>query len=55
MEVVANGLRQSIHDRKPTTDADDWGGVVGLTWMVGYWATLIPIWVHHVVGELGTR
>lgn len=55
MRVVVGGLRTSIHDRKPTTDADDWGGIVGLIWMTGYWATLIPIWVHHVVGELGTR
>jgi len=42
------GLADAIHQRKPRTDANSWGGAIGLTWMVAYWATLIPLWVHHV-------
>jgi len=49
-KLLANGLDRSIHERNRSSDAEAWGGVVGLTWMVSYWATLIPIWVNHVVG-----
>ena len=42
------GLRDSIHQRSPRTDAKAWGGLIGLTWMVAYWASLIPLWVHAV-------
>lgn len=52
---LANGLRRSIHERNRATDADAWGGLVGLVWMVAYWATLIPIWVHHVVRVFSTH
>jgi hypothetical protein len=51
-ELLAEGLRRSLHVRKRTTDAAAWGGWVGLTWMVAYWATLIPLWVHVVVRVL---
>ena len=47
--LVKQGLRRSIHARNRTTDADAWGRLVGLTWMAGYWATLIPMWVNQVV------
>jgi hypothetical protein len=53
--TVRNGLAESIHVRNRRTDAVSWGGLVGLTWMIGYWATLIPMWVNHVVGLLATR
>ena len=55
LRMVTDGVDQSIHVRNQRTDADSWGGLVGLTWMVGYWATLIPMWVNHVVGALGTH
>ncbi|MEE3325988.1 MAG: hypothetical protein VX252_01470 [Myxococcota bacterium] len=42
------GLRESIRQRQPRTDGAAWGGVIGLTWMVAYWASLIPIWVYTV-------
>ena len=47
---LSEGLRESIHTRNRTSDAGAWGGFVGLTWMVSYWATLIPMWLNHVVG-----
>jgi hypothetical protein len=54
-DVVANGLGESIRVRNRRTDAGAWGGLVGLTWMVSYWATLIPLWVDHVVGVFSAR
>jgi hypothetical protein len=49
VEMVTAGLRRSLHDKRPATDADSWGGIIGLTWMTAYWASLIPLWVHQVV------
>ena len=51
-QQLAEGLRRSIRVRNRTTDGEAWGGLVGLIWMVGYFATLIPMWVHFVVGVL---
>ena len=42
------GLREAVQDRQPRTDSAGWGGAIGLTWMVAYWATLIPFWVYTV-------
>lgn len=46
---LARGLGRSIHARNRTSEGEAWGGLVGLTWMASYWATLIPMWVNHVV------
>lgn len=46
------GLREALHDRQPRTDAASWGGWIGLTWMVAYWASLIPLWVYTVADVL---
>jgi hypothetical protein len=46
---VASRLRRSFHEKKQSTDAASWGGLVGLTWMTAYWASLVPLWVHQVV------
>jgi hypothetical protein len=46
---LADGLRRSLHERHPTTDAAAWGGVVVLLWMAGYFATLLPLWAHQIV------
>jgi hypothetical protein len=48
-KLLKDGLWRSIHLRIQTSDANAWGGVVGLAWMTGYWATLIPIWVNQIV------
>ena len=47
--LVAEGLRRSIRERRRTTDATAWGGLVGLTWMAGYFATLLPLWANQIV------
>ena len=46
---LKEGMGRSIRVRKRTSDADAWGGLLGLTWMTGYWATLIPMWVNQVL------
>ena len=43
-----HGLRDALHQRNRRSDAQAWGGLIGLTWMVAYWATLIPVWVYTV-------
>jgi hypothetical protein len=43
---LAEGLPQSIRLKNRRTDAAAWGGRVGLLWMTGYWATLIPVWMY---------
>ncbi|MGE4650912.1 MAG: hypothetical protein AAEJ53_08495 [Myxococcota bacterium] len=49
------GLRDALHQRNPRTDPAAWGGGIGLIWMVAYWASLIPLWVHHVASVMSTR
>ncbi len=47
---LGTGLKRAVRVKTRRTDADSWGGLIGLTWMTGYWATLIPIWVYYIVG-----
>ena len=49
------GLRDAIHERNRRTDAKAWGGLIGLTWMVAYWVSLIPLWVHHIARVVSDR
>ena len=49
---LAEGVKQSILVKSRRTDAAAWGGWVGVLWMIGYWATLIPVCVYcNVVGS----
>jgi hypothetical protein len=52
LERIATGLRRSAHVKNRRTDAESWGGTVGLIWMTGYWATLLPLWVYYIVTVL---
>ncbi len=52
---VRVGLRDAIHERNRRIDAEGWGGLIGLTWMIAYWATLIPLWVHYVAVVVSGR
>ena len=54
-ERFATGLRRSIQVKNPRTDAESWGGLVGLIWMTGYWATVLPLWVYYIVAVLSAR
>ncbi|MBV8451129.1 MAG: hypothetical protein JOZ29_02495, partial [Deltaproteobacteria bacterium] len=49
---LATGLKRAVQVKTRRTDANSWGGLIGLTWMTGYWATLIPMWVYYIVGVL---
>jgi hypothetical protein len=51
-ERLATGLGRSIRVKNPRTDAESWGGIVGLIWMTGYWATVLPAWVYYIVVAL---
>jgi hypothetical protein len=46
---LAMGLDQAVRIKNVRSDAASWGGLIGLTWMTAYWATLIPIWVNYIV------
>ncbi|HZR35343.1 MAG TPA: hypothetical protein VFA75_08190 [Nevskia sp.] len=46
---LAHGLRRAIQLKNHRTDAESWGGIVGMVWMAGYWATLIPAWLFYMV------
>lgn len=46
---IAKGLKRAIELKNRRTDAVSWGGIVGLIWMAGYWATLIPAWLFCIV------
>jgi hypothetical protein len=46
---VGAGLRRSLSERARTTDAAAWGGAVGVLWMAGYFATLLPMWANRIV------
>jgi len=46
---LREGLRRSLQERHPTTDATAWGGLIVLLWMAGYFATLLPLWAHRIL------
>ena len=48
-KLLGEGLRRSLRERNPTTAASAWGGLVGLTWMAAYFATLLPMWANQIV------
>jgi hypothetical protein len=50
-KLLGAGMRRSIRERKRTTEATAWGGLVGLLWMTAYFATLLPMWANQIVAE----
>ena len=55
VDRAAGGLLRAIRVRNRRTDAESWGGLVGLSWMIGYWATIIPAWVYAIALLLAGR
>jgi hypothetical protein len=51
--TILTGLKRSVRVKTRRTDSDSWGGLIGLTWMTAYWATLIPMWAYYIVKVLG--
>jgi hypothetical protein len=48
-DSLVRGLYQSLRVKNRTSEAQAWGGLVGVIWMTSYWATLIPMWVYQIV------
>ena len=49
LERLAIGVQRSVRVKNRRTDAESWGGIVGLMWMTGYWAVVLPLWVYAIV------
>jgi len=49
---LVDGLQRAVRVKNKRLDKDSWGGVIGLIWMLAYWATLIPIWTYYIVRVL---
>ena len=43
--LLAGGAARALFEYRRATDAESWGGFLGLSWIVGYWATLVPLWL----------
>lgn len=54
-EGLRSRVREALLVRRRTSDAEAWGGVIGLTWMASYWATLIPAWVFLMVRNVASN
>jgi hypothetical protein len=52
-QSLASGARRALFEYRRATDAESWGGFLGLSWMAGYWATLVPLWLSRVVDLAG--
>ncbi|MFL2900580.1 MAG: hypothetical protein ACJZ62_02650 [Candidatus Pelagibacterales bacterium] len=49
IEKMKIELNNAFHERKVSYEQSDWGRVVGIMWMYGYWILIIPIWVFYIV------
>ena len=49
LSVLKRGFYKSIQMKNLTTEPENWGGALGMTWMIGYWAILIPSWIYLIV------
>ena len=48
-KLLLEGLRKSLRVKNKTDDSEAWGGTVGMTWMISYWASIIPVWIYFIV------
>ena len=44
-----NGIQNSITVMHSSTHSGDWGGIIGITWMFGYWAIIMPAWIYLIM------
>ena len=47
--AITTGLSRSIKLKNQANDKNSWGGLIGLTWMACYWATIIPFWLYYII------
>ncbi len=45
-------LIESFQIKIISNELKHWGGMIGLTWMLGYWATIIPIWIFIIINTI---
>ena len=55
LERLATGARRAIQVKNRRTDGESWGGIVGVMWMTGYWAVVLPLWVYAIARVLGAH
>jgi hypothetical protein len=47
--LLKKGLYQSVQVKNLTTRSEAWGGIIGMTWMLGYFVAIIPIWIYLIL------
>ena len=47
--TLLGGFKSSLKRRVVSHDPEDWGGIIGYTWMLNYFVTLIPVWVYFIL------
>lgn len=45
-------LKKLVFETHRSTNAEAWGGIIGVCWMTAYWALLIPPWMYFIVHTL---
>ena len=48
-KILKTGLIESFQIKIISDESKYWGGMIGLTWMLCYWATMIPIWIYVII------
>ena len=43
------GVKNSISVKNCSQRSEDWGGIIGVTWMAGYWAVIMPAWIYLIM------
>ena len=47
--MILQGFYRSITLKNQSTGLKDWGGVIGITWAISYWALIMPVWTYMIV------
>ena len=47
--LIIDGLKQSIYIKNQSYKYNDWGGIIGITWMISYWIIIMPSWVYIII------
>jgi len=50
---IGHRLRAALFERTRSTASEDWGGMIGVTWMACYWVFVIPVWMHVILQTIG--
>ena len=48
-ESLIEGLKKSLIKKNKSDNYDSWGGLVGMSWMIGYWIAVIPVWIFFII------